>query len=388
MLDAELLLAHVDLARFKGTFLGDLDDDSRREFLGGATVFEVDAGAPFFPDGPRIPRLGIIFDGTARTFLTADDGRQLTVRYVRSGGMVSSVSGVRGAQVPVGVEALTACVVLEFPIQRTSELARSDVRIAVAIAAEIGRRLEATYATLHAVAFAPTRERMAMQLLEVAHAGPDGGLVAALTQQGLADSVGTVREVIARILREFREEGIVATRPGGVVILDPDRLVAIAGRWRTPARLHSASSALDSSAFLDANPDAVVAIDRAGTIVYANPSVHATFGWQPEELVGQPVEVLLPTSVRPLHRAHMDRFFAKPTARPMGIGRVLRGRRADGAEFPVEISLAPVNTKGGLAVFATIVDISYRAELREAVGKARLQSGSREMSDQPVTGAT
>lgn len=161
--------------------------------------------------------------------------------------------------------------------------------------------------------------------------------------------------------------------------------MAIAGRWRIPNRLDSVSSELDSNAYLDANPDAVVAIDPDGTIVYANPSVHATFGWQPQDLVGQPVDRLLPVGVTPLHRDHIDRFFAKPTARPMGIGRLLRGRRADGSEFPVEISLAPVTTRGGMAVFAAIVDISYRAELREAVDKARLQSSLRETSDEAVT---
>jgi CRP/FNR family transcriptional regulator len=372
-LDAELL-ADLDLAALKGTFLGDLDDDARHALLADATILDVAAGSAIFPEGRKVARIGILVDGLVRTFLTAADGRQLTVRHVRTGGMVSSVSGLGGAQVPVGTEAVTSCVVVELPIETASRLARSDVRVAMGIVSEVSRRLEETYATLLTIAFASIRERVAIQLLEVATDVPEGGLVASVTQQRLADSVGTVREVIARVLREFRDQGILATRHRVIAIVDPDRLVSIASRWRIPTRLYPVPPGVGSDAYLEASPDAVVAVDLEGSVIYANPSVQRIFGWQPQDLVGQSVDRLLPTELASRHAAHIPRYLSNPIARPMGIGRELRGRRADGSEFPVEISLAPVQTPGGLAVFATIVDITYRARFARAISTARSRS--------------
>jgi PAS domain S-box-containing protein len=113
-------------------------------------------------------------------------------------------------------------------------------------------------------------------------------------------------------------------------------------------------------AVLDASPNAVVAIDARGRIVYVNPQVATTFGYEADELLGQPVEMLLPERVGERHVAHRDGFLAHPVARPMGIGIDLAGRRRDGTEFLVEISLSPVATADGMQAFATIVDITAR----------------------------
>jgi PAS domain S-box-containing protein len=119
----------------------------------------------------------------------------------------------------------------------------------------------------------------------------------------------------------------------------------------------------DLHALLDAAPDAVIAVDAAGRIVYANARVAATFGIDGDELLGQPVERLLPDRSAALHVAHRDGYLARPMARPMGIGLDLAGRHLDGHEFPVEISLAPLDTVDGRLVFATVVDISARKSL-------------------------
>ena len=111
---------------------------------------------------------------------------------------------------------------------------------------------------------------------------------------------------------------------------------------------------------LDASPNAIVAIDADARIVYANPQVARTFGYAVEELLGQPVEKLLPVRVIDRHVDHRKAFIANPVARPMGIGLDLSGRRRDGTEFPVEISLSPLQTETGLQVFATVVDITAR----------------------------
>jgi PAS domain S-box-containing protein len=103
-----------------------------------------------------------------------------------------------------------------------------------------------------------------------------------------------------------------------------------------------------------------VAVDSAARITYLNPQVNITFGYEPDELLGQPIEILLPSAISDRHVSHRDGFLANPVARPMGIGLDLAGRRKDGSEFPVEISLSPVDTPDGLLVFATVVDITAR----------------------------
>jgi PAS domain S-box-containing protein len=121
---------------------------------------------------------------------------------------------------------------------------------------------------------------------------------------------------------------------------------------------------------VEASPNAIIAVDAAGRIAYVNPQVQGAFGYAPDELIGRPIEVLLPTRFSEQHRAHRAGFMARPQARPMGIGRELAGLRKDGTEFPVEISLVPVDADGERFVFATVVDITGRklaeAELLQA----------------------
>jgi PAS domain S-box-containing protein len=144
----------------------------------------------------------------------------------------------------------------------------------------------------------------------------------------------------------------------------PDGLQVFATVVDLTARKTSESALAESErrfrTVLEAGPNAVVAIDAQGRIVYVNLQVAATFGYGPDEVLGQPIELLLPDRVAGRHVAHRDGFIAHPVARPMGIGLDLSGRRKDGTEFPVEISLAPVETADGLEVFATVVDITAR----------------------------
>ena len=113
-------------------------------------------------------------------------------------------------------------------------------------------------------------------------------------------------------------------------------------------------------AVLDASPNAIVAVDGHGRITYANPQTGRTFGYEVAELLGRPVEVLLPERIAVRHVERREAFAEHPVARPMGIGLDLAGRRRDGTEFPVEISLSPLDTPAGSQVFATIVDITAR----------------------------
>jgi len=111
---------------------------------------------------------------------------------------------------------------------------------------------------------------------------------------------------------------------------------------------------------LDAAPDAMVTIDGNGRMVLANAQTEHLFGYGREELIGQPIEMLIPERLRGAHRGHRTEFFSSPRTRPMGLGLCLNGRRKDGREFPAEISLAPVETDEGMLVTAAVRDVTER----------------------------
>jgi PAS domain S-box-containing protein len=117
---------------------------------------------------------------------------------------------------------------------------------------------------------------------------------------------------------------------------------------------------------LEAAPDAMVIVDRAGCIALVNTQTQQLFGYTREELLGKPVELLVPEPYRAMHSRHRSGYFADPRRRPMGSGLQLSGRRKDGSEFPVEISLSPVETEDGTLVTAAVRDISERLRLEEA----------------------
>lgn len=115
----------------------------------------------------------------------------------------------------------------------------------------------------------------------------------------------------------------------------------------------------------EASPDGIVVVDGEGRIRDANPALVELFGYERGELLDSEVEMLVPERARGAHRGERDGFVADPHARPMGIGMELRGRRKDGSEFPVEISLSPLHTGDELFVIATVRNVTERNRLRE-----------------------
>jgi PAS domain S-box-containing protein len=118
-------------------------------------------------------------------------------------------------------------------------------------------------------------------------------------------------------------------------------------------------------ALLDAAPDAIIAVSGNGKIALVNAQAERLFGYRREELLGLPVENLVPESKRAEHMGWRGRYVADPEPRPMGAGTELAARRKDGGEFPAEISLSAIDTEGGVLVSAAIRDVTERHQATE-----------------------
>ena len=124
---------------------------------------------------------------------------------------------------------------------------------------------------------------------------------------------------------------------------------------------------------LEAAPDAIVEVAADGQIVLVNRIAEEMFGYVRDELVGQSVDLLVPDAIRHQHYRHRDSYLEHPRTRPMGTGLELHARRRDGSLFPVEISLSPIQTEGGMHVTAVIRDVTDRKRAEKEVRRLQVQ---------------
>jgi PAS domain S-box-containing protein len=122
---------------------------------------------------------------------------------------------------------------------------------------------------------------------------------------------------------------------------------------------------------LEAAPDGMVIVNRDGVIVLVNAQVEELFGYRRAELVGEPVEILVPDRYSGMHMAFRNGYVSEPRSRPMGLAGDLHARRKDGSEFPIEVTLSPLETDEGLLVSAAVRDISERRRMQEETDRVK-----------------
>lgn len=230
---------------------------------------------------------------------------------------------------------------------------------------------------------------------------PDGVIVAAnarcLGVFGHAPDVLVGRPIEVLVPSRVREthpqrrasyDAVERSRPMGLLQLSAERadgtefpaeisLVRIPGRnttWVCATVRDVSAQVAERDRFrslLESAPDAMVIVDADARIVLSNRQVGNLFGYEPDELLGQPVEVLVPDRFREGHMSLREGFLRQPGVRPMGSGRELYAVRKDGTEFPVEISLSPLVTEEGILVSAAVRDISERLALQREAERLR-----------------
>jgi PAS domain S-box-containing protein len=138
---------------------------------------------------------------------------------------------------------------------------------------------------------------------------------------------------------------------------------------------------------LDAAPDAMIIIDASGVIRFTNRQVSAVFGYDHDEIIGQSIEALLPERFRTRHIVHREHYVTSVRTRPMGAGLALFGRRRDGSEFPVEISLSPIEDRDRILIAAAIRDVTDRKRIEAELIVAReAAEAARELADRANQG--
>ncbi len=242
---------------------------------------------------------------------------------------------------------------------------------------QLGRLLDLANEAI--IARDPTRStvtywnRAAQEMYGYSAAEACGQIIHDLLRTEFSHQRGVVNEALWRTgrwdgqLRHRRRDGeeiVVTSRqalvrdergePIAIIELNTD----ITDRVRAEQALREAEQQFRG--LMESAPDAMVIVDEGGAIALVNVRVEELFGYTRDELIGQPIEVLLPRGLRSRHVEQRWEFIAEARARPTGAGMDIVARRSDGSEFPVEITLSPMQTEGGMLISTSIRDISQQ----------------------------
>lgn len=211
------------------------------DIMAGAVRVNIPAGSVLHWEGENAPHLELVISGVVRVFVTAPDGRTMTVRYCRPGALLGALSlFVTAFSMPATTQALVDAELLKLSPAGARRAAERDFRVALAFLRELSERARSFIYEIPDSAFANVRQRVGRHLLDLAsERGPErpsdqkaGQLTVKISQQELADAVGTVREVVVRVLRALRQDGVVRTERDRIIIVDPARLIQEQG-WNT-----------------------------------------------------------------------------------------------------------------------------------------------------------
>jgi CRP-like cAMP-binding protein len=214
------------LEAWRHSHLAELPDEAREAMLADAFVVTVPPGNPIGEPG-GCEALALIHSGLTRIVLAAADGRTATIRYAGTGQVLGLASAMTGGS-PWSGYAITECEITFLNPQTLRRLGQADGRVAWALAKQMARVCYEVVDTLGGNVFGTIDQRVSRHLLDMAVTRPEG-LVVLADQRELAQSVGSVREVVARSIRTLRERGALMRLPkGGLLIVRPDVLQEVA----------------------------------------------------------------------------------------------------------------------------------------------------------------
>jgi CRP/FNR family transcriptional regulator, cyclic AMP receptor protein len=226
------------LAAVAASHLRDLPPEILDELFTGAVRAKIPAGSIAHREREVGPYLELVIAGVIRVFVTAPDGRTMTIRYCRPGELLGAMSLFSAEfSEPATKQALGDAELLKMSPTHVRHVVERDVRVARVFLTELSERARNFVHEIPGNAFATVRQRVARQLLDLASTRPpegrrDGELAVQITQQDLAAAAGTVREVVVRALRQLRESGIVRTERDRIIIFNP-ALLTEELRWNS-----------------------------------------------------------------------------------------------------------------------------------------------------------
>lgn len=205
------------------SFLGRLPRELIERLLRGAEKADYPAGTILYRGEP-LPRPRLVMRGLLRVYIESREGRQVTILYARRGEFLGTPF-VTLSSMDVSVQVLKAARLLSVDLSTLRDITKQNGQVAYVIVEDLAWRLQEQLEQTRINAFGNVRQRVAWQLLDLCREPRDGApLTLHLSQQQLADAVGSVREVVARVLGELRQAGLVSTGPGRITIIDPERL--------------------------------------------------------------------------------------------------------------------------------------------------------------------
>lgn len=222
MLKASATSGDIDRA-VRASALAPLSSRTLNELLRGSVVHHCSAMAVVGQRGDEAV-MGLVIAGLLRSYVATSDGWQVTVRYSRRGGIFGLLA-LAGRDELTGTQAIRESVVLALDGPNVAQIASRDAHVAWLLAREAVRRLGHAYQELVFQARAPLYARLARELLARSpHREDAAALEIAVHQDELAESIGSAREVVGRTLSSMRRDGLIRTRPGHIIVLDPERL--------------------------------------------------------------------------------------------------------------------------------------------------------------------